>query len=114
MNMECHEFFKEKLHKELEMLKAKYSQDPSKQMSMQDLEELDKIYHVLKCQKTYCAMENPEEYMDGGFSGRRGRSMTTGRYVSRDMGTPQSYADGYSEGYSEAMNQMGGYPPRRF
>lgn len=45
---------------------------------------------------------------DGGMSGRRGRSPSTGRYVSRDSGN--SYADGYSAGYSEGMRQSGHWP----
>ena len=75
------------------------------------------------------AMEEAGDYTEGydnqnGMSERRGRSMTTGRYVSRTAGG-MSYADGYNEGYSEAMRQMGGnsehypmmpqnYGPRRW
>jgi hypothetical protein len=33
---------------------------------------------------------------DDGYSNRRGRSMTTGRYVSRDSYPMRSYDDGYS------------------
>lgn len=44
---------------------------------------------------------------DGGMSGRRGRSPSTGQYVSREGG--RSYNEGYSRGYSEAMRRM--YPP---
>lgn len=53
-----------------------------------------------------------EGFSSDGYdmSGRRGRSPSTGRYVSRD-GANQSYADGYSAGYSEAM-RMSGHPMR--
>ena len=94
-------------------------------MSIQDLEKIDKLYHALKSKATYEAMKEAEEYEEGGFSGRRGRSPSTGRYVSRDSG--RSYADGYSQGYSEAMDQMSrdssmgnsghypmGYPPTNY
>jgi hypothetical protein len=56
-------------------------------------------------------MHDEEEFSQDayGMSGRRGRSPSTGRYVSRDGSA--SYADGYSAGYSEAM-RMSGYPPR--
>lgn len=64
-------------------------------------------------------MEDAEEYMEesgesenGSMSGRRGRSPSTGRYMSRADGRSQlSYADGYSRGYSEAMRQSGSWPP---
>ena len=45
------------------------------------------------------------EYSSTGYSTRRGRSMTTGRYVSRDpyprnMSYGRSYRDPYMNGYS--------------
>lgn len=76
----------------------------------QDLEKLDKMFHLKKSMLTAKAMEESEEYMDNqngnGFSGYRGRSPMTGRYVSRTSG--EAYNEGYSKGYSEAMNQMSG------
>lgn len=82
------------------------------------LDRLDKLAHTKKSMLTIKAMEEAEEYENQGYSGddgmgksgRRGRSPATGRYVSRDMGPQQSYAQGYSEGYSEAMNRSGHYP----
>ena len=50
----------------------------------QDLEYIDKMAHALKCLKTYEAMDGASEY--GGDSYARGRSRTTGRYISRDGG----------------------------
>ena len=53
------------------------------------------------------------EYEDQ-MSGRRGRSPSTGRYVSQDAGgdySGNSYAEGYSQGYSAAMNHQSGHWP---
>ena len=103
MDMRCHEILEEKMCNELEMIKGKYMQDPSKEMSTQDLEKIDKLYHALKSQATWCAMKEAEGYPAEGNSEYRGRAMN-GRYVSRE--SANSYADGYASGYSEAMNQM--------
>ena len=116
MDMRCHNVLEEKMCNELELIKGKYMQDPSKEMSTQDLEKIDKLYHALKSQATWCAMKEAEEYGEeggnsysyagsnqNGNSGYRGRAMN-GRYVSRE--SANSYADGYANGYSEAMNQM--------
>lgn len=120
MDYKCHEVLEQKMCKEVEMIEAKYAQNPSAEMSMQDLEKLNKLYHTLKSQAAYTAMKDPEAYMEesgfsgesytntnnqNGYSGRRGRA-ANGRYVSRE--SANSYADGYSQGYSEAMNQMNG------
>lgn len=110
---------------ELRKLDAQYAN--KEEFSESDAKKYDCMMHGLKCQLTAEAMlksefEDENGYdMNGGMSGRRGRSPMTGRYVSRDGGN--SYADGYSQGYSEAMDQMnnsghypmiGGYPPRRW
>jgi hypothetical protein len=71
----------EAIHKELGQLEDKYSSGA--QMSANDLEDIDKMGHALKCLKTYEAMEGNSEY-DGSYA--RGRSRMTGRYVSRDDG----------------------------
>lgn len=103
MDMRCHNVLEEKMCNELELIKGKYMQDPSKEMSTQDLEKIDKLYHALKSQATWCAMKEAEGYSAEGNSEYRGRAMN-GRYVSRE--SANSYADGYANGYSEAMNQM--------
>ena len=110
MDMSCHEFFEAKMLHELELLKTKYMQNPNQELSMQDIEKLEKIYHELKCQATYCAMKEAKTYEESdsytnqnGNSEYRGRGMN-GRFVSRE--SANSYADGYSNGYSEAMKQM--------
>ena len=55
-------------------------------MNSQDLENIDKMAHALKSIKTFDAMTGNSEYGDSydGESYARGRSRTTGRYVSRD------------------------------
>lgn len=72
----------ETIHHELDLLEDKF-QDGSA-MSEKDLEMIDKMAHALKSLATYDAMKGHSEY--DGNSYRRGRSMTTGRYVSRDDG----------------------------
>ena len=91
---------------ELRKLDSQYANKD--QFSEADVKMYDCLMHALKCQLTACAMLEAEEYGDeeSGMSGRRGRSMTTGRYISRESGENTSYADGYTRGYSEAMNQM--------
>ena len=69
------------IHKELDQLEDKYS--GGAQLATKDLEDIDKMAHALKCLKTYEAMEGNSEY-DGSYA--RGRSRTTGRYISRDDG----------------------------
>jgi len=121
--MEKFEALEKAMCKELETLEKKLG--GMAEMSVQDLEKVDKLAHAMKSLATYKAMKEAEEYEEGeeGFSGRRGRAMN-GRYVSRDGGS--SYSDGYSQGYAEAMSQMNGgnsghypmmppyYPNRRY
>ena len=126
---EVHEVIMEHLCNEIGQIAESLKKNQA--MSMQDLEKLDMMYHLKKGMLTCKAMEDAEPdneegwSSEGGNSGRRGRSRTTGRYMSRDAGPEmdaQSYADGYSQGYSEAMNQMGNsgqyqmppYHPRRW
>ena len=77
----------EAIHKEMDMLDEKYARGT--QLSPQDLEHIDKMSHALKSLATYDAMKGNSERgsYEGSYDGgsyRRGRSMTTGRYVSRD------------------------------
>lgn len=90
---------------ELKKMNAAYA--GKEEFTAQDCEKFDKLTHALKCLLTATAMKEAEEYEQEGFSGRRGRSPSTGRYVSRSMGD-QSYEQGYSSGYSDAMS--GHYP----
>lgn len=126
MEMKNHEILEQKLCKELEIIESKFIQNPNAEMSAQDLEKVDKIYHALKSMATYNAMKEAEGYEEQGYSGRHMRSPSTGRYISGtgySMNNGDSYADGYANGYSEAMaqNQSGhypmmqnNYPPRRW
>ena len=116
-----HDILEQKLCREIEILEQKY-QNMAGEMSVQDVDKLDKLYHTLKSKATYDARKEAEEYeeYEGGMSGRRGCG-ANGRYVSRESRASDSrasYEDGYSRGYSEAMSQMDGnsghypmYPP---
>ena len=122
--MDKFEALEKSMCKELEAIEQKMKSGT--EMSVADLDKVDKLTHAMKSLATYKAMKEAEEYEggyssegDGGISGRRGRAMN-GRFVSRDGGS--SYAEGYSRGYSEAMNQQSGhwpagpwhgYPPER-
>ena len=97
------EVLEKKMCMELTALEEKVK--GSGEMSVQDLDKIDKLVHAMKSLATYNAMKEAEEYEMDGMSGRRGRSPSTGRYMSRDGG--QSYADGYSRGYAEAMRDRG-------
>ena len=97
-----YENLEEAMCKELEMLDKKYTSE-SGEMTVQDVEKADKLYHALKSAATYHAMKDAEEWdEEEGESGARGRNYdlygrsyarrrdSMGRY-SRDMGM-----DGYS------------------
>ena len=84
----------EALHHELDQLDEKYSKGNG-QLTMQDLETMNKAAHTLKSIATYEAMKNGSEYggsYDGG-SYARGRSRMTGRYISRDSRDYEPYRD---------------------
>ena len=98
------ENLEKRMCKELMELEDKYG--AGAEMSNNDIQRIDTLAHALKSLATYQAMKEAEDYEAEGFSGRRGRSPVTGRYVSRDGGA--SYSDGYAQGYSEAMSQMQG------
>lgn len=97
------EILEKKMCKELQTLEDKYMAAGS-ELAEADLKRIDVLAHALKSLATYRAMHEAEEYDEENLSGARGRSPSTGRYVSRDSGN--SYSEGYSRGYSEAMSQM--------
>ena len=118
--MERYENLQKALCKELERLDKKYGSDVG-EMSPNDLETADKIYHALKSAATYHAMKDAEDeernysgYGDGQpMNGRsyrnnasyaRYRNPRTGRYMSRE--------DGYSGGYP--MEYIDPYWDRRY
>ena len=71
----------EAMHRELDLLDNKL-QGGKAPMNSQDLDHIDKMAHALKSLKAYEAMAGESEY--DGDSYARGRSRTTGRYMSRD------------------------------
>lgn len=106
--MKHYENLEEAMCNELDKLDKKYGGNPA-EMSVQDAEKADLLYHALKSAATYHAMKDADEWEDKDASGRsyrRGRD-SMGRYVSRDMGRYSGY-DGYSGHYPEWM------PPYRY
>lgn len=118
--MKRYENLEEAMCKELKKLDDKYSKDVA-EMTVQDVEKADVLYHALKSAETYYAMVEAGEWEEGmegsgegrmsrggrsygrygtDRSGRRGRD-EMGRYTSRDM-------DGWSGHYPEWMPPM--YP----
>lgn len=123
--MKHYENLEQAMCRELEMLDKKYGSEQG-EMSAQDVEKADILYHALKSAATYHAMKDAEDWeeddMEGSGEGRmsrggrsyygrggsdrsyrRGRD-SMGRYTSRDM-----MPDGYSGHYPEWMPQ---YYPR--
>lgn len=80
----------EAIHREMDQLEDKYSKGT--QLSLQDLEHIDRMAHALKSLATYEAMKGESEYDGGSYA--RGRSRMTGRYVSRDS-RESDYDGGY-------------------
>ena len=84
--MKHYEHIEEAMCKELEKLDKKYGGDPT-EMTIQDAEKVDLLYHALKSAATYHAMRDADGWEDKDASGRsyrRGRDYM-GRYTSRDM-----------------------------
>ena len=108
--MKRYDHLEQAMCKELDKLDKKYQNDVP-EMSVQDVEKIDVLYHALKSAETYYAMKDAEEWEDddsrsgrgygrgGDRSYRRGRD-SMGRYTSRDMD--------YSGHYPEWMPPM--YP----
>ena len=100
--MKHYENLEKAMCNELEKLDRKYGGDVG-EMSAQDVERADVLYHALKSAATYHAMKDPEGWEDKDASGRsyrRGRD-AMGRYTSRDMG--YGYDGGYSGHYPDWM-----------
>jgi hypothetical protein len=76
----------EALHREPDIMDEKLGSGKV-QLNSQDLEHIDKMAHALKSLKTYEAMEGHSEWDGGSYA--RGRSRTTGRYISRDGYDPR-------------------------
>lgn len=82
----------EAIHREMDELEKKYANGV--QLESKDLQDIDRMAHTLKSLATYEAMTGESGY--GGDSYARGRSRTTGRYISRDGGYSGYEPDGYS------------------
>ncbi len=104
--------FEKAICKELETIEQAWKTKP--EMSTQDLDRIDKLFHALKDLQTCRAMKEAEEYgndmSSDNMSGYRGRA-ANGRFVSRES---QSYAEGYSRGYDEGRSAASRYMPYRF
>lgn len=101
---DCIEKFQEILEKDL---KEKLNRvNNAGTVTPDDLMVIDKATDVMLDLIKYDEWKMGEgENSYGGYSTRRGRSMTTGRYVSRDpypqnMSYRRSYGDPYMTGYS--------------
>lgn len=85
--MKRYENLEEAMCRELDKLNSKYATEPG-EMSVQDAEKADLLYHALKSAATYHAMKDAEDtersYGRDERSYRRGRD-SMGRYTSRDM-----------------------------
>lgn len=100
--MKRYENLEESMCRELEKLDKKYAGETA-EMSVQDAQKIDMLYHALKSAATYHAMKDAEGWEDKDASGRsyrRGRD-AMGRYTSRDMGP--EYFGGHSGHYPEWM-----------
>ena len=107
--MSHYENLEKAMCKELDKLDKKYMNDVP-EMSVQDVERADILYHALKSAETYHAMKDAGEWEEDGMEGssayRGGRSYARrrdamGRYTSRDMGGYSG--DGWSGHYPEWM-----------
>lgn len=107
--MKRYENLEEAMCKELEKLDKKYGGEQA-EMSVQDAEKADLLYHALKSAATYHAMKDAEGWEEKDASGRsyrRGRD-SMGRYASRDMDHDYSGTYGYSGHMPEWVPPM--YP----
>ena len=75
----------EAIHREMDVLDEKYASGKA-QLNSQDLDNIEKMTHALISMKKYDMMSGNSEYGGSYYGGSyaRGRSRTTGRYISRD------------------------------
>ena len=101
---DCIEKFQEILEKDLKEKLTRVNNAGT--VTPDDLMVIDKATDVMLDLIKYDEWKMGEgEYANAGYSTRRGRSMTTGRYVSRapypqNMSYRRSYGDPYMAGYS--------------
>ena len=119
--MKRYENLEKAMCKELDKLDKKYANDVP-EMTVQDVEKADVLFHAMKSAETYYAMKDVEDWDDDEMEGsgrrgndgrmysgrdrsyRRGRD-SMGRYTSREMG---GYYGGESGHYPDWMPPM--YP----
>ena len=101
-----YENLEEAMCKELEMLDKKYGAD-SAEMTVQDVEKADKLYHALKSAATYHAMKDSEEWDEDeeDEASGEGRSYRGGRSYGRPYGR-------YGRSYRRGRDAMGRYTSR--
>lgn len=113
--MERYENIDKRFKKELSKLDKKFENDGT-EMTSQDLELADCLFHAMKSAETYYAMSEAGEggYSGNEYSGRsycnsyaRGRD-SRGRYASREM----SREGGYSGHYPPMPYYSGEYEGR--
>ena len=108
--MQRYENIEKKLHKELQKIDKKLENDAD--MSAQDIEMVDCVFHALKSAETYYAMADGDMmsgnygYDGGGNSYARGRD-ARGRYTSSEMSR-----EGYSGRYPMMPYYSGEYEGR--
>ncbi len=90
----------EAIHREMDMLDEKYASGKA-QLNSQDLDNIEKMTHALISMKKYEALDGNSEYGGSymGGSDARGRSRTTGRYISREGGMSRGYYPEPPNGY---------------
>ena len=88
--MKRYEHLEDAMRCELEKLDKKYGGDVA-EMSAQDAEKADLLYHALKSAATYHAMKDAEEWEEERGSSYARRRDAMGRYTSRDMGGSGHY-----------------------
>lgn len=106
--MQRYENIDKKLNKELQKIDKKLESDAD--MSAQDIELVDCVFHALKSAETYYAMaEGGEMGFSGGYGGNSGNSYggygsgnsyargrdSRGRYASREMSREGGYSGHY-------------------
>lgn len=107
--MKRYEDLDKALCKELEKLDKKYRGDVP-EMSQQDVERADLLFHAMKSAETYYAMVESEDDEEEGMSGRGGRGTSYARYRSPRTGRFVSRDDGWSGRYPGEYGYSGRYP----
>ena len=98
-----YENLEEAMCKELEMLDKKYGAE-SAEMTVQDVEKADKLYHALKSAATYHAMKDAEELDEDEEEGTSGEGRN---YRGRSYG--QQYG---GRSYRRGRDRMGRFTSR--